>query len=147
MFGWYAYISHTLMVVSIFQVKQKELWESLTQLLLRPSEAIQYWITASKGHTEQNTVFLLIAVSLQMQFFTVIKKAKCYSGLLDCTQDLSPAVDASNKYRHISRNAEVWRWALFFSSVRFLYRIHVVNKRKLRVLLSFKDASGFYQSI
>lgn len=57
------------MVVSIFQVKQKELWESLTQLLLRPSEAIQYWITASKGHAEQNTIFLLIAVSLQKQFF------------------------------------------------------------------------------
>jgi len=105
-FRQYTYILCTPMVVSIFQVKQKELRESLTQLLLRPSEAIQYWITASKGHAEQNTIFLLIAVSLQKQFFfTIIKPAKCYSGRLDSAQDLSPTADASNKYRRISRNA------------------------------------------
>lgn len=93
------------MVVSVFQVKQKELRDSLTQLLLRPSEAIQYWIDASKGHAEQNTIFLLIAMRLQKRFFfTVIKKAKSYLGLLDSTQDLSPTADASNKYRRVSRN-------------------------------------------
>lgn len=77
----------------------------MTQLLLRPSEAIQYWITASKGHTEQNTIFANCSEPAIAIFFTIMKKAKCYSGLLDSTQDLSLTADASNKYRHISRNA------------------------------------------
>lgn len=90
--------------MSIFQVKRKELCESLTQLLLRPSEAIQYWITASKGHAEQNKIFANCSEPARAIFFTVIRKAKCYSGVLDSTQDLSLTADASNKYRHISRN-------------------------------------------
>lgn len=101
----YTHILCTPIEVSIFQVKQKELWESLTQLLLRPSEAIQYWITASKGHAEQNTIFANCSESARAIFFTIMKKAKCYSGLLDSTQALSLTADASNKYRHISRNA------------------------------------------
>lgn len=101
----YKYILCTPIEVSIFQVKQKELWESLTQLLLRPSEAIQYWITASKGHAEQNTIFANCSEPARAISFYHNKESQVLFRTSGFYSRSVTTADASNKYRHISRNA------------------------------------------